>query len=239
MSHLGNRRIMYQHALLGGGAGGGGGGALTFTWTDSKILTGTPAPPASFAAASIGAASSDRIVVAGISWQGTASTNMDITAVTIGGVTATQVAYNRSSARAHGIWYAAVPTGTTAVVSVTYVNGWVDSLVLNVGTITGSATTSAPGGTGITAGAYPAGSTNVSVTVPANGVTVIDSYADVTAAPVTTWTGTFSSSADKDEWVGIVGGSMTHLTASSATANLTAVTNCNGTWGWVGANFSP
>src|SRR5438105_3309108 len=87
----------------------GGSGSLIFTWTDSKTLTGTPVPPASFAAASIGTASSDRIVVAGISWQGTASTNMDITAVTIGGVTATQVAYLRSSARAHGIWYAAVP----------------------------------------------------------------------------------------------------------------------------------
>jgi hypothetical protein len=78
----------------------GGGGTPTFTWADSKVLTGTP-PPGSFAAASIGTASSDRIVVAGISWQGTASTNMDITAVTIGGVTATQVAYNRSSA---GAW---------------------------------------------------------------------------------------------------------------------------------------
>src|SRR5437899_9203515 len=92
--------------LLGVGTapGGGGGGSLTFTWTDSKVLTGTPAPPASFAAASIGTASSDRVVVAGISWQGTSSANMDITAVTIGGITATQVAYNRSSARAHGIW---------------------------------------------------------------------------------------------------------------------------------------
>ena len=93
-----------------------------------------------------------------------------------------------------------------------------------IGTITGSATASAPGGTGITSGAYPAGSTNVSVTVPTNGVTVIESFEDVAAgvAPVTTWTGTFSSSADKDQWAGISGalaGSMTHLTASSTTVN--------------------
>jgi hypothetical protein len=137
-----------------------------------------------------------------------------------------------------------VTAGTTAAINLTYVNGWVDSVVLNVGTITGSATASVASTVTTKAYGISPGAGDATVTVPSSGVSVLQAFIDTDLAgpTVTTWTGTFSASADKDQWSGVafnLTGSMTHVTATSAIVNLTSVTNNGGTWGWIGVNFQP
>jgi hypothetical protein len=127
----------------------GGGSTLSFSWQSSAVSGSTPAPSSTlFTTQAIGTASSDRIVVVGISWKGTASAGMDIPSngVIIGGVTATQGAYLRgTNSRATALYYANVPTGTTATIGITgYSNGFIDEIIINTGIITGSGTTSNP-----------------------------------------------------------------------------------------------
>jgi len=225
---------------VGGSSGGGGGGSLTFLWTDSDFVAGTPAPSVTFTAKSIGTASSDRYVVVTLGWRGSNASGMDIptNGVTIGGVTATRAAYDRSASNAQGVWFAAVPTGTTAnIVIGGWTNGFVDAICLNVGTIKGNASLTNP--SNVTTPAYPNGSTATAVTVPSNGVSVIASVTanNNTGAPVTSWTG--GAVLDKDQTDGPVSfgatGSMSHLT-TSGTITMSSANN-GGAWGWVAANF--
>ena len=76
--------------------------------------------------------------------------------VIIGGVTATQAVYSRPSARGHAIYYANVPSGTTATIGITgYTNGFINEIIINTAIITGSATTSVANTN--TAAAYASG----------------------------------------------------------------------------------
>lgn len=79
---------------------------------------------------SIGAASSTRIVCALIVANSSTATERTITSVTIGGVSATVVQELLEVAGTVAIAYATVPTGTTAVVVVSY-NGTVTSSRIN------------------------------------------------------------------------------------------------------------
>jgi hypothetical protein len=142
--------------------------------------------------------------------------------------------------RAHAIYFANVPTGTTADIGVTgYTNGFITTIIINLATIKGSATTSVAG-TNTTAGYSNGLTTSPSLTVAANGVIIIDAYgdADNTGTPVTSWTG---ATLDKDQWDGVsfgVVGSMAHLTVS-ATVTETGITHSGSPTGWVAAGFQP
>jgi hypothetical protein len=217
-------------------AGGGGGGPLVFTITDSDFVAGTPAPPVTFTAVAIGAASADRIVCVSLAWLGTSSPSMDITTVTIGGVTATQAVYLRSSARANAVYYAVVPTGTTANIVVSgYTNGFVESIVANVGIMTGSVGASVASTN--TASGYPTGGAQA-ITVPTNGMCVIAGYADSNGTPNTSIAYTNATGQSITNGVPFqLTGSIGHR-GSSATITQN-VTNISGADGWISAQFQP
>ena len=221
--------------------GGGGGGTLAFNWRSAAVQGGVPAPNASmFTSQAIGTASSDRIVVVGISWTGTSSTNMDIPSngVTIGGVTATQAVNSRPSSKGHAIFYALVTSGTTATIGITgYTNGWIDEIIINTATITGSATASVAS-TNVTP-AYSSGlSTSPSITIPTGGVGVIASVAINNGGVSTSnWTGATPANDQYDGNVSGITGTMAYLTASG-TVTETSV-NGGGPTGWVVAVFQP
>jgi hypothetical protein len=219
-----------------------GGGTLSFSWQSSAVSGSTPAPSSTlFTTQAIGTASSDRIVVVGISWKGTASAGMDIpsSGVTIGGVTATQGAYLRgTNSRATAIYYANVTTGTTATIGITgYSNGFIDEIIINTGIITGSGTTSNPSNITSVPPGYSSGTTGQAVTVPTNGVSVICAISDNNGfAPTSSFS---NATLDKDQYdTNTFGntGTMAHLTAS---ATVTMGTNSGASTGWVAINFQP
>jgi hypothetical protein len=220
----------------------GGGSTLSFSWQSSAVSGSTPAPSSTlFTTQAIGTASSDRIVVVGISWKGTASAGMDIPSngVIIGGVTATQGAYLRgTNSRATALYYANVPTGTTATIGITgYSNGFIDEIIINTGIVTGSATTSVASNITSVPPGYSSGTTGQSVTVPASGLSVVCAISDNNGfAPTSSFTG---ATLDKDQYdANTFGntGTMAHLTAS---ATVTMGTNSGASTGWVARNFQP
>jgi len=88
-------------------------------FTDSDV-SGTITDEYTFAGKDIGAVASDRVIAVGV---GTSSgTNAAvISSVTIGGISATKaISSNAEENSLSDIWYATVPTGTTATVVVTY-----------------------------------------------------------------------------------------------------------------------
>lgn len=94
-----------------------GGGSLVGTFLQNAG-DGTDLTVYTFASQNLGTASADRnIVVAATGRQSTAQT---ITAVTVGGVSATQLGTRGLSQNPLGIWMAAVPTGTTGDIVVTF-----------------------------------------------------------------------------------------------------------------------
>lgn len=144
------------------------------------FATGNPASQnvvatsVTFTAVPIGTASADRIVVALYNNGGSLATGM-----TIGGVTATKAVEELTGISALQIWYAAVPTGTTADFVVTAGGNMnVESLI--VGKLTG--VTAAPPFTS----SDPPGSADpatISVNVPATGFGIVGIFnirADVT-----------------------------------------------------------
>lgn len=94
---------MHRLALLGTGARSGSPAVGTF----ETFLIGVSGDPVTFADADIGTADPYRVVVLGITWGAVAT----ITSITIGGITATLAVAGSSNV---AIYYAAVPTGTTA-----------------------------------------------------------------------------------------------------------------------------
>jgi len=227
-----------------GAVGGGGGGSLTFASTASPAAVGgVPAPNASmFTGVAIGSASTDRFVVVSIAFQGTDGTQMDIPSngITIGGVTATQAAYSRTSGHGAAVYFANVTTGTTATIGVTgYSNGYINAIIIGVGTIKGSATTSSPSND-ITP-AYPNGlTTTPTITVPANGVSIISEIAvpnGGTTVP-SVWSGIVGNALTTDTWDGFAtGGGQGYLTTSATVSEVSVP--LGGPSGWVVANFQP
>ena len=92
---------------------------LTSVTSGSTVTTN--ASSFSFTSVTFGGAASDRQIFVVISSRHL-TTGENPTGVTIGGVTAVQVAGGTNSAEAMSIWRAAVPTGTTGTVAVTYTN---------------------------------------------------------------------------------------------------------------------
>lgn len=101
------------------GGGGGGGGTVTATYRSNKIIHDSyGSSVATFNSMAIGTASATRIVAVlfGLDANGDGD---NVTAVTIGGVSATRQAHGTRFSRILDCWTAVVPTGTTATITVT------------------------------------------------------------------------------------------------------------------------
>lgn len=98
-----------------------------------------------FSSASLGAEATDRVII--VAFGGTAGSSKTISSVTIGGVAATlAVNANISWAITSGIYYAAVPSGTTGDIVITF-SGSMNQCVCNVFRMTGQSSNT-PAATG-------------------------------------------------------------------------------------------
>lgn len=130
-------------ALLGAGSGGGGGG-LSLSYRSSQMSVASDTTQ-TFFGMDIGSAAADRIVIVGVGQP--ALNGHSITGVTIGGIAAT-LAVQDSTFSNHNdaVYYASVPTGTTADIVVTmdggnnFVGIFVYALYGAAGTVNASAT---------------------------------------------------------------------------------------------------
>lgn len=105
--------------------------SFTYLTSAQDTANATTYNGAGYQGLSFGTEDSTRIICIGIAGIATSAPNSAISSVTIGGVSATQYA---SSAGLSGggvfeFWYAAVPTGTTGDVSVTYGEGQQRSVI--------------------------------------------------------------------------------------------------------------
>lgn len=140
-----------------------------------------------FTAVPIGVADANRVVGVGVWWRENSDTDT-ITSMTVGGISASQASGARST-RADGglclsdIWYAAVPTGTTANVVVNFsaaaLRGGVSTYRIITSTPTPSATSF---GISLTSGVSTG-----SITVPSGGAGFA-MYGNRNQSSATTWT---------------------------------------------------
>lgn len=110
--------------LVGFGARRAAAGSAPAVSYLASDMTGSWGATQTFSSLSFGDAASDRYLVAAFFGVGTSTVN--VTNVTIGGITATQVVYAQIISdifRAWGFWIAAVPSGTSGDVVVTATGG--------------------------------------------------------------------------------------------------------------------
>lgn len=135
-----------------------------------------------FTSASLGAAASNRVIVVTIYGRASTSSGRSVSAVTIGGVSATQaVTETANNNFMTAIWYAAVPSGTTGNIVVTWSGGNMENTVVDIHRTTGIS--GAPVDTD-TSAVNPMSET---INVSAGGL-CIGIYAEETSATYT-WTG--------------------------------------------------
>lgn len=174
----------------------GGLKSITLTQTASATST-TNTSSFSFSSQSIGAADSSRIVVVCVAagFNGFGGSQPVATAFTIGGVTATNI-QEEYGHRASGdqsycsIFAAAVPTGTTATVAITF-NGAIGSnrsCNICVYTLTGDVSTAATDSAETFDNSLPFGNINVSVDTYDKGATIGVYGQGETSTTTVTWT---------------------------------------------------
>lgn len=154
-----------------------GGGAVTYSFeASSSQAVGS----GSFAGIAFGAAAANRyIVVSVLRFNGGGGT---ITAVTIGGVSATEVATVADVSMSAGIWIALVPTGTTGTIVLTdSASGTGDYGIMVYAMYAPHSIT--PNATGTSVANPP----TVTLTEPVSGVTI--ACGAVLAGATPTWTG--------------------------------------------------
>lgn len=155
----------------------------TITWAGNSILT---AAGGTYTAVPFGAENPNRVLAVAALCR-INSVAGAVTAMTIGGVAATQVpgahAGFANSLGFSDIWYASVPTGISGTVSVTFNNSNVRSAieVYNIVTTTPTPTNGGNGNVDL------AQSVSAALTVPANGVGMAGLFA-VNASTSVTWT---------------------------------------------------
>ena len=105
---------MLWHKTIGAGGIGGG---VSYTFSDSLFIA-APTSPYTFSSANLGTASADRHIVVG---RVTRDSNKDASGITVGGVSASLVVRATGTDRGRAeIWIAAVPTGATGDIVITY-----------------------------------------------------------------------------------------------------------------------
>lgn len=143
-----------------------GGPTLTYIGTNTLTLT---TPNGTVAGAAIGTPSADRLVVV-VVWL--VANNTQSTSMTIGGVTATLASQNTINGILISIFYANVPTGTTATINWVSTGFSAASTPIDIYTISGESSQT-PTGVG-----QASASTGTVVTTPnfstsANGVAIV------------------------------------------------------------------
>jgi hypothetical protein len=149
---------MFYATHMIGFAAGGVVTPATFSWTDNAFDTSN-STAYTFSGKTIGTAASNRSVIVGVQGgDGTAT----VSTLTVGGVSASYVTRVQNGSQTMELWKAAVPTGTTADVVVTW-SGGQNRCAMGCGAAYGAAT-SATATASSTANPMAA-----SLAIPANG----------------------------------------------------------------------
>lgn len=136
-----------------------------------------------FSSVNLGDAATDRVIIVGIG--GTSGSSRSISSVTIGGVSATASATaNTSWAIVNSIWYAAVPSGTTGDIVITF-SGSMAQCVVNTFRMTGQ-TSNTPATTGTDTTGSTTSDPNINVTA---GDVIVSHVVGADGASMA-WTGT-------------------------------------------------
>jgi plastocyanin len=182
-----------QGIIVGRGALDPSGAAAATMTYESSATEASGGTTITYTAMAIGAADANRVVAVVFSCRAGAP-SMVTSGVTIQGIAATQVSgaagTNGTIQGGTDIWYASVPTGTTANVVVTWSSGTTATAAKAMRIIT---TTPAPTSASGTASTGTVASLNTSITVPSNGVGLAYTYAQ--SGPTVTWTNATSDDA--------------------------------------------
>lgn len=184
--------------LLGAGPGRAADAASSLALTYRSFQDSeTDLDVYTFSAYAIGAEAADRRVLV-IAW-GSSGGAPTFSSVTVGGVTATAICVEASTARWIGAFYADVPTGTTVDVVVTFTGGTMLRCGASVYTITGGAAAYSA-----RSGATPNSSSSASslaataVTVPAGGAGIAAAWVADNATAIT-WTQTTGTGTERED----------------------------------------
>jgi len=188
-------------------AGAGVTFSLSYTGKVSDTVGGTSP---SYGSGAIGTADSNRVVAAAI-WS---RAGTSISSVTIGGVSATQVsgaAAANSTTTLSDIWYASVPTGTTATIAVTYAASTQRSVVYLYRVVTSTPTPNAAGHDQTTT----LTSVATTINVPSGGG-AINVGGNRNFATIPTWT-----NAVQDDSIALSGAQATTAATTTGTGSIT------------------
>lgn len=149
--------------------GGGGGSGTTLTYLNNYAEEGTTTSSIQFESVDFGAEAIDRYIIVGYS---TRNDTRTITAVTIGGISATILVQDTNGNTTTGMAMAAVPTGTSGDVVVT-LNGTADAHYLGVWSATGLASAT-PVATAVSnSSGSDAGPQSFTMNTDANGFVIV------------------------------------------------------------------
>ena len=200
------------------------GGYVSDAYSGSTGLT-----TYTYTSQAIGTAASNRIVIVGVTNYSASSSRPS--SVTIGGISATGIGTGISDGNCHAsIWYAAVPTGTTATIAVNYgaANGYNNIFVWS---IYGNATTVGYTATGGVSNATVSG-------VNANtGAFTCACVASNGTVPIT-WSGSLTQDAQLSGGAGSAHGCSSTLGALSG-ATVTAICGNQDQFPLAVASFNP
>jgi hypothetical protein len=173
----------------------GGGSGTNYTFQSAPAIQAGTANPQAFTGVGIGTAASNRFVVVCVAESG----NGPITAVTIGGISATK-AVATNAAQDMSIWYANVTTGTTATIDLTSTTTFPPEIGIAVATITTATPT--PNTTATEAWAFNSDPqvTTSALTISSNGVGVGCGGAGVVGTPTINNGGTLDASQSVSGW---------------------------------------
>jgi hypothetical protein len=151
---------------------GGGGGSVTWTATDNPTPIAGTNNPQTFSGVNIGTPAANRYVVVCAGQD----TNGPITSMTIGGVTATPISPNGLDGTGDGasLWYANVPSGTTASIQFNETAAFPSNVGIAVGVLTTSTPIPPSAAIEVANGFNPdPQTTTTGLTVPSGGMAVI------------------------------------------------------------------
>lgn len=216
---------------------GGGGGPVAITQTDHGE-SATDSNTYTFTARALGTAQADRRIIVALSMR-VAGTTTTVSSVTVAGISATQVVSSPNNGGGNTtlaeLWVAAVPTGTTGDVVITF-SATVLRCGSNVWRMVGSASSTASA-----TGTSTADPGTANLTIPANGAAVGFAVADFAGSGQgVNWTNLTSSLAltypegafgNAGAMADFVGGGSTTLTADyTASTSITTPSAVFAAW---------
>lgn len=178
--------MLMVNQLIGFGAGGAGVATITGT---AHAVSASDLTEYTFAGQAIGTAAGNRKVVVCV---GAGASNRTISTLTVGGVSASLVKRQQSTNNTAEIWQAAVPTGTTADIVITF-SGANNQVGIGVFAVYGAQSAAHD------TGASTANPMTDNLDIPAFGVAVGVGYSSGTAARTYTWTNLTEYSDDVTE----------------------------------------